>query len=244
MLVQINGNDSYSVYSSMIHIMKLSISPKSFFPSFFFFFNWTGSGGKESACNAGGLGSIIGLERYPREGNGSPLQYSCLENSMDREVWQATVHGVAQSRTGLKQLSMHVPFKVVLFFLCFGHKEEGASVHGVPKSHTRLSDYHCRFYSWFTMCSFRCTAKWFSFIHTYKKSWWEPQSVLPESHRKFPLAIYFTYTKVCFHVTLSIPPTLSFWHGLLDPRPILLLGPNVQFLVPAISHWSPSLPGP
>ena len=46
-----------------------------------------GSDGKDSACNAEGLGSIPGLGRSPREGNGNPLQYSCRENSMDREAW-------------------------------------------------------------------------------------------------------------------------------------------------------------
>ena len=56
-----------------------------------------GSDGKASACNAGDLGSIPGSGRSPGEGNGNPLQYSCLENSMDGEVWWATVHGVAKS---------------------------------------------------------------------------------------------------------------------------------------------------
>ena len=46
-----------------------------------------GSAGKESACNAGDLGAIPGLGRPPGEGNGSPLQYSCLENPMDRGAW-------------------------------------------------------------------------------------------------------------------------------------------------------------
>ena len=55
--------------------------------------------GKESACNAGDLGSIPGL--IPGEGNGNPPQYSCLENPMDREAWQATVHGVAKVRHDL-----------------------------------------------------------------------------------------------------------------------------------------------
>ena len=55
-----------------------------------------GSDSKESACNAGDLGSIPGLERSPGEVNGYPLQYSCLENSMDRGV-----HGVAKSWTQL-----------------------------------------------------------------------------------------------------------------------------------------------
>ena len=47
------------------------------------------------------VGSILGLERSPGEGNGNPLQYSCLENSTDRGVWRATVHGVTKSQTRL-----------------------------------------------------------------------------------------------------------------------------------------------
>ena len=61
-----------------------------------------GSGGKESACNAGDLrdaGSIPGSGRFPGEGHGNPLPYSCLKNFMDRGAWQATVHGVAESDT-------------------------------------------------------------------------------------------------------------------------------------------------
>ena len=53
-----------------------------------------GSDGKESACNAGDWGSIPGLGRTPSEGNGYPLQYSCLENSMGRGCWWATVDGL------------------------------------------------------------------------------------------------------------------------------------------------------
>ena len=55
-----------------------------------------GSDGKESACNAGNLGSIPGLGRSPGEGKGYLLQYSDLENSMDRGAWWATVHGVTK----------------------------------------------------------------------------------------------------------------------------------------------------
>ena len=54
-----------------------------------------------SACNAGDPGSIPGSGGSPGEGNGNPLQHSCLENSMDRGAWQATVPGVAKSLTGL-----------------------------------------------------------------------------------------------------------------------------------------------
>ena len=57
------------------------------------------SDGKESACSAGALGSIPRLGRSPGEGNGNPLQYSCLENPMDRAAWWATVRGVAKSQT-------------------------------------------------------------------------------------------------------------------------------------------------
>ena len=57
--------------------------------------------GKASACNAGDLGSIPGWGRSPGEGNANPLQYSCLENHMDRGVWSATVHGVTESRIRL-----------------------------------------------------------------------------------------------------------------------------------------------
>ena len=60
-----------------------------------------GSDGKESACSAGELGSISGSGKSPGEGNGYPLQYSCLENSMDRGAWWATGHVVAKSRTQL-----------------------------------------------------------------------------------------------------------------------------------------------
>ena len=60
-----------------------------------------GSDGKESACNAGDLGSIPGLGRSPGEGNSYPLQYSGLENSMD------CVHGVTKSRTRLSDLLFH-----------------------------------------------------------------------------------------------------------------------------------------
>ena len=55
-----------------------------------------GSDGKGPTRNAGDAGSIPGWGRSPGEGNGNPLQYFCLENPMDREVWQATVHGVAK----------------------------------------------------------------------------------------------------------------------------------------------------
>ena len=58
-----------------------------------------GSADEESACNAGDLGSVPGLGRYPGGGKGYPLQCSCLKNSMDRGAWRATVHGVTKNWT-------------------------------------------------------------------------------------------------------------------------------------------------
>ena len=58
-----------------------------------------GLDGNESTCHTGDSGSIPGLGRSSGEGTGNPLQFSCLENSMDRGVWPATVHGVSESDT-------------------------------------------------------------------------------------------------------------------------------------------------
>ena len=67
-----------------------------------------GSDSKESTCNAGDPGSIPESRRFPGEGHGNPLQYSCLENSMDRGAWQTTVHGVAKSQTWLSNWHFHI----------------------------------------------------------------------------------------------------------------------------------------
>ena len=64
-----------------------------------------GSEGKESVCNVGDLGSIPVLGKTPRKGNGNLLQYSYLENPMDRGAWWATVHGVAKSWTRLSNFT-------------------------------------------------------------------------------------------------------------------------------------------
>ena len=66
---------------------------------------------KKPDCNAGDTGdpsSIPGSWRYPGRGHGNPLQYSCLENPVDREAWQAVVHGVPKRQTWLKQLSTSI----------------------------------------------------------------------------------------------------------------------------------------
>ena len=75
-----------------------------------------GSNSKASAYNVGDPGSIPGLGRSPGEGNGNPLEYSCLENPTDGGAWQATVHGVTKSRTRLSDFTQH---------LCGGEMWEG-----------------------------------------------------------------------------------------------------------------------
>ena len=70
-----------------------------------------GSDGKAPACNVGDPGSIPGLGRSPGKGNSNPLQYSCLENSIDGGAWWAIVHRVAKSQT---QLSDFISLREVL----------------------------------------------------------------------------------------------------------------------------------
>ena len=73
-----------------------------------------GSEVKVSAWNAGDPGSIPGLGRSPGEGNGTPLQYSCLENPIEGGAWQATVHGVAKSQSQLSDFTF-------TFIVCIGY---------------------------------------------------------------------------------------------------------------------------
>ena len=83
------------------------LGPKSFCYQFTGHFSWVSSDdlggldGKESACNAEDPGLILGSGRSPGEGNGNPLQYSCLENPMDGGDCWAAVHGVTKSQTSL-----------------------------------------------------------------------------------------------------------------------------------------------
>ena len=96
------------------------------FTGFFMHFSFDGkfpesSVSKESACNAGDLGSVPGSGRFPGEGNGNPLRYSCLENPMDRVAWQATVHGVERVGHNLAT-KPPPPFVVVMYsFRNFDH---------------------------------------------------------------------------------------------------------------------------
>ena len=72
---------------------------------------------KNAPSNAGDVGSVPRSERSPEEGNGNPLEYSCLENSMDRRAWQATVHGVTKSwMDTTKRVNSHAGTHVSLFY--------------------------------------------------------------------------------------------------------------------------------
>ena len=76
------------------------------------------SDGKEYACNAGDWRSIPGSGRSPREGNDTPLQYSCLGNPMDRGAWWAIVHGVTKSWTGPSDSTHMQYFTACVYYIC------------------------------------------------------------------------------------------------------------------------------
>ena len=73
------------------------------------------SDSKESACNMWDLGSVPGMGRSPGRRHGDPLQYSCLENLMDRGAWRTTVHGVAESWTWLSNWAQHAQSELIAF---------------------------------------------------------------------------------------------------------------------------------
>ena len=95
-----------------------------------------GSDGKESVYNTGDPGSITGSGRFPGKGNGNPLQYSCLENSMDRAAWRATVYAVLKSWTGEGNDN---PLQYSCLENSMHNEVWRATVNGVTKSWTQLS---------------------------------------------------------------------------------------------------------
>ena len=88
----------YSLIQCSQQFIELTTSNNGWFPG--------GSDGKASTRNVGDPGSIPGSGRSPGEGNGNPLQYSCLENSMDGGAWWAAVHGVTKSQTRLSDFTL------------------------------------------------------------------------------------------------------------------------------------------
>ena len=103
-LIQLIDNWLYIWYLKMNKHFLLPLQP-----NIVHYNEWPGgSGRKVSACNVGDPGSSPGLGRSLGEGNGNPLQYCCLENSMDRGPWLAAVHGIAKSQTRLSNFtSLH-----------------------------------------------------------------------------------------------------------------------------------------
>ena len=133
--IAVNNEENYFIVAFWIngHWVVLLILQKRIFSKVTFFFTFTflfgfpgGSDGKASACNAGDPGSIPGSGRSSGEGNGNPLQYSCLENPMDGEAWQAAVHGVTKSWAQLSDFT---------FFSFFGFKINRISSHPFHSIH-------------------------------------------------------------------------------------------------------------
>ena len=90
----------HTAYQGMLH--SAASLPSLELNSYFLIYKQGFLSGKESACNAGDtMGLILGSGRSPGGGNSTPLQYSCLENPMDRGAWWAAVHGIAKSQTRL-----------------------------------------------------------------------------------------------------------------------------------------------
>ena len=143
-----------------------------------------GSDGKESACNAGDPGSIPGPGRSPGEGNGKPLQYSCLENSLDRGTWQTTVHGVAKIQKRLGEFH---------FFICFKYTMQRFSIF------YRLCPIESQYQIWLysLLCNISLVLIYFmhnSLYHLILYSHLAPSHfLLPTGSHYFLLDIYIQY---------------------------------------------------
>ena len=137
-----------------------------------------GSDGKESACNAREPGLIPGSGSSPGEGNGYTLQYSCLENPMDRGVWWATVHGVTKSRTQLNDFHFLLKLIVVMVSQFCG----------------------------FTKCYWIVQFKWVNYmvcefyLNKAVKEWWCSQCWLKDTHKlqRTNSTVYEVLFSLCF----------------------------------------------
>ena len=102
--------------------LSLSVQQNTVILTLYLYGTLGGSYSKVSVCNAGDPGSIPGSGRSPGEGNGNPLQYSCLVNPMDREACQATVHGVYSPRGRKESDTTEQLYLLTLQFKTFSHK--------------------------------------------------------------------------------------------------------------------------
>ena len=109
---ELEGLQSMGLQKNCTWLSDLKTTTNCILVSLFWLDFPSGSGSKVSAYNAEDLGSTPGSGRSPGDGNGNPLQYSCLENPMDRGAWQATVHGVSKSQM---RLSHFIFFSLSLF---------------------------------------------------------------------------------------------------------------------------------
>ena len=133
--------------------------------------------GKESACNAGDLGSIPGLGRSPGEGNGYPLQYSCLENSKDRGVWKAIVTWVTKELDRTEQLTLTYSCIDGHLFLIF----LSASFMSILQSIYSWCPINCKFLKWhkyFVFNFISCRESKCSLItNISRRPWMRPESM-------------------------------------------------------------------
>ena len=162
-------------------------------------FTFDGSVGKESAWSAGDLDSIPGLGRSLEEGNGNPLQYSCLENSKDSGPWQATVHRVAKSWTWLSNnafffLSTNYWFSFCLLSLISGFRFSLWFLKSVKWVHSHIlwsANFQvCKFQSHFQVCKLYIS---FSFTSwTISPSWfWVTKKIQKNVHKKAFVSLLF-----------------------------------------------------
>ena len=132
--------------------------------------------GKESACNAGDVSLIPGSGRSPGEGNGNPLQYSCLGNPVDRGAWQAIVHGAAKRvrhswATKQQKISFHweTGYKVIFITYIFfqfillssvkNTKRKLKPMSNIPEQRTNASPWKERFWSHKPSCFYSLASK-------------------------------------------------------------------------------------